>query len=69
MIARVDENGLLIPKTMLGNQSQVEIREKPGCLMIIYDPAADPIWGLGKNPVVAPETDVSMNLDKYIYTK
>jgi hypothetical protein len=69
MIARVNEQGLLIPKQMLGSAEQVEIRERAGCILIVFDPAADPIWGLGKNPVVAPETDVAVNHDKYIYTK
>jgi hypothetical protein len=69
MIAHVDDQGLLIPKAMLGNKTEVEIRERPGCLVIVYDPAADPIRGLGKNPVIGPETDASVNHDKYIYTK
>jgi hypothetical protein len=67
MIARVNELGLLIPKQMLGSSEEVEIREEPGRIVIVLDPANDPIRRLGKNPVVAPETDASVNHDKYIY--
>jgi hypothetical protein len=69
MIARVEDEGLWIPKSMLGNKAEVEIREKPGCVVIVFDPAADPIWGLGQDPVKLGVSDASVNHDKYIYGK
>jgi hypothetical protein len=67
MIAHVDEQGLLIPKLMLGNKSEVEIQEKPGCIVIVYDAKADPIWSLGQDPISLDITDASINHDKYLY--
>ena len=67
MIAKVSEHGVLIPKQLLGTAAEVELREEPGRIVVILDPASDPIYRLGKNPVIAPETDVSINLDKYVY--
>jgi hypothetical protein len=67
MIAKVGAQGLLIPKQMLGAAEEVEIREEPGRLVVVFDPAKDPIRRLGKSPVIAPESDVSVNHDKYIY--
>jgi hypothetical protein len=67
MIAKVGAQGLLIPKQMLGTVDEVEIHEEAGRIVIVLDPAKDPIRRLGKNPVIAPETDASINHDKYIY--
>ncbi|MEX2176932.1 MAG: hypothetical protein WD872_21400 [Pirellulaceae bacterium] len=69
MIAKVNEQGLLITPELLRGAVEVEIREEPGRIVILLDPAKDPIWGLGKNPVIVPETDASINHDRYIYTK
>jgi hypothetical protein len=69
MIAKVGEQGLLIPKQMLGSVEEVELLEQPGRIVVVFDPASDPIRRLGKNPVMAPETDASVNHDKYIYGK
>lgn len=67
MIAKVDEKGLLITPAMLHGASEVLIREEPGKIVILLDPAKDPIFELGKNPVTLDVTDASVNLDKYIY--
>jgi hypothetical protein len=67
MIAKVNEKGLLLTPEMLCGASEVEIREEPGRIVIVLDPAKDPIFELGKNPVTIDVTDASVNLDKYIY--
>lgn len=67
MIAKVSKEGLLIPKHMLGETPEVELRQEPGQIIVILDPSKDPIRRLGKNPVIAPETDAPINHDKYIY--
>jgi hypothetical protein len=69
MIAKVSEQGVLIPKQLLGAAAEVEFREEPGRIVVVLDPASDPIRRLGKNPVIAPETDASVNHDKYVYGK
>ena len=67
MIAKVTEQGVVIPKTLLGDANEVSIVTEPGRVVVVFDPAADPIWGLGKNPVALDVTDASVNLDKYVY--
>jgi hypothetical protein len=69
MVAKVTNEGVLIPKELLGSAEQVQIIEEPGRIVVVLDPASDPIYRLGKNPVIAPETDASVNLDNYIYGK
>jgi hypothetical protein len=67
MIAKVSADGLLIPKEMLGNSEEVEVRKEPGRIVVLLDPKDDPIFNLGKNPVTSDVTDASINHDKYIY--
>jgi hypothetical protein len=69
MIAKVNEKGLLITPEMLRGASEVEIHEEPGRIVIVLDPAKDPIYEMGKNPVTVPEDDASIHHDRYIYTK
>lgn len=69
MIAKVNDKGLLITPDMLHGAAEVAIFEEPGRIVIVLDPTKDPIYELGKNPVVVPETDASVNHDRYIYTK
>ncbi len=67
MTAPITEEGVLIPKTLLQGAARVEIVEQPGRIIVLLDPANDPIRRLGKNPVIAPESDASINHDKYLY--
>ena len=67
MVAKVTNEGLLIPKELLGSADEVQIIEEPGRLVVILEPDNDPIWNLGKNPIKLGITDASANLDKYIY--
>jgi hypothetical protein len=67
MIARIDENGLLIPKQMLGDAKEAEIHTERGRIVVVLDPKDDPIWRLGEDPITVEENDVSVNLDKYLY--
>jgi hypothetical protein len=67
MVAQVTEQGVLVPKGLLGNAQQVEIIEQPGRVVIVFDSKKDPIWGLGENPISLDVSDASVNLDKYLY--
>jgi len=67
MVAKVTNEGLLIPKELLGSAEQVQIIEEPGRIVVILEPENDPIWNLGKNPIKLGITDASVNLDKYLY--
>jgi len=67
MIAKVSDEGLLIPKEMLRDCKEVELREEPGRIVVLLDPNDDPIFNLGKNPITIDVDDASTNLDKYLY--
>jgi hypothetical protein len=67
MVAKVTNDGVLIPKELLGSADEVQIIEEPGRLVVILEPDNDPIWNLGKNPITLDVTDASANHDKYIY--
>ncbi|MDX1948482.1 MAG: hypothetical protein SFU86_24060 [Pirellulaceae bacterium] len=67
MIAKVNEQGLLLTPDMLQGATEVEIRPEQGRIVILLDPRNDPIFQLGKNPVDLGITDASINHDKYIY--
>ncbi len=82
MRMHVTAAGLLIPKTLLGQLDEVEIRWQNGGVMIAPVAAAepdtdadtypiipddDPIYDLGKDPIDMGITDASVNFDKYIY--
>lgn len=67
MVAKVTDEGVVIPKTLLGKATEVQIIEQPGRVVVVFDPSADPIWGLGKNPITLDVDDASINHDKYIY--
>jgi hypothetical protein len=69
MIAPINEQGLLIPKDMLGDAKEAEIHTERGRIVVVLDPKDDPIWNLGKNPVRIDVTDASTNLDKYLYDR
>jgi hypothetical protein len=69
MVAKVTDQGVLVPKDLLGNAQQVEIIEQPGRVVLVFDRSKDPIWGLGQNPVSLDVTDAALNHDKYIYGK
>jgi len=64
MIAKVNAQGLLITPEMLHGAAEVEIHEEPGRIVILLDPANDPILQLGTNPVRIDVDDASLNLDK-----
>jgi hypothetical protein len=69
MVAKVTNEGLLIPKELLGSADEVQILEEPGRIIVILEPDNDPIWNLGKNPIKLGITDAAENLDKYLYGK
>ncbi len=77
MIAKVSEQGLLIPRELLGPAEEFEIRPQGNGVfvepVVVAPPlpdeesAEDSIWDLGKNPGNSGVSDGSVNLDAYIY--
>jgi len=64
MTVPIAEQGLLIPKELLGGAKEVVILQEPGRITVFLDPANDPIWRLGKNPIIVKEGGGSENLNK-----
>jgi hypothetical protein len=48
MIAKVSEQGMLIPKQLLGTASKLELREVSGRIVVVLDPVTDPYGGWAK---------------------
>lgn len=67
MKLQVTPQGVIIPKVLLEGFKEVEIRKNNGMIIIIPLVKEDPIFELGKNPVLCGISDASENHDKYLY--
>jgi virulence-associated protein VagC len=67
MKMQVSEQGLLIPKELLGDRQEVEIIEEQELIIIKTLKKTPSIWDLGKNPVKCDVTDGAINHDHYLY--
>ena len=72
MKVNVGEEGVTVPRQMLGDAEEVEIRDENG--RIVIEPVRkteqadeDPIVGLGQDPVSCGADDASVNHDQYLY--
>lgn len=65
--ARVTAQGVVIPRDFLDGIDEVEIRKDDRQITVVPAPQADPILGLGENPVSCGVTDGSENHDRYLY--
>ena len=68
MKVAVTEQGFVIPKTMLEDVAEVDIRKEHGRVVLVPVPKDDPIFRIGKNPVTRGLTDAFVDHDKYIYS-
>ena len=68
MKVAVTEQGVVIPKTMLEDVAEVDIRKENGRVVVVPVPKDDPIFRIGKNPVTGGLADASVEHDKYIYS-
>ncbi|NEO26361.1 MAG: hypothetical protein F6K03_05540 [Kamptonema sp. SIO4C4] len=71
MKVKVTEQGALIPKELLGDSQEVEIKQEAGKIIIIpkseQQKAQNSIWELGKKPVDCDVTDGAIQHDFYLY--
>jgi hypothetical protein len=68
MKLKVTELGVVIPRAMLPNVEEVDVRIKDG--LIVLTPLRDtndPLWKMGDDPVSAGLPDASENHDGYLY--
>ena len=66
MTTKVTEQGLLVPKDLLLNVDEVEIRKEHDIIIIIPATTKDPIFELGQHPVIADVNDASVKHDIYL---
>ena len=67
MKAKVTKQGVQVPRRMLGEAEEVEIRQENGHVLVIPLPQEDPIFGLGQDPVTCNAPDASEAHDRYLY--
>jgi hypothetical protein len=68
MKMKVTKRGVHVPRRMLGDAREVEIRkENEHIVLIIPLQAEDPILGLGDHPVPCDASDASEAHDRYLY--
>ncbi|MEL0595211.1 MAG: hypothetical protein U1O81_13185 [Planktothrix rubescens PR223] len=61
------EQGLLIPKEMLGKNQEFEISQEQEKIIITSIKKESSIWDLGSNPVECDLKDGAVNHDHYLY--
>ena len=61
------EQGLLIPKEMLGKNQEFEIIQEQEKIIITSIKKESSIWDLGSNPVECDLKDGAVNHDHYLY--
>lgn len=66
MKLKVTEQGVLIPKELLGELEEVEIVQTQGKIIIAGVKSTPSIWHLGANPVECDVTDLGEKHDIYI---
>jgi hypothetical protein len=69
MVAKVTEQGLLIPRSLLRGITQVEIRRVKNRITLVPASKRDPIRKLGRKPVACGVADASANHDRYLCVK
>ncbi len=67
MKAKVTEQGVTVPRRLLGDAEEVEIRRENGTIVIALLPVEDPILSLGESPVACGAPDASEGHDRYLY--
>jgi virulence-associated protein VagC len=71
MKVKVGEKGVRVPRQVLGDAEEVEIRDEEGRIAIepvrkAKQEDKDPITGFGQNPVSCGANDASANRDQYL---
>jgi len=61
------EQGLLIPKELLGENEEFEIIQEQGKIIITSIKKISSIWDLGSNPVECDVIDGAVKHDDYLY--
>lgn len=69
MKLKVTQEGLLIPKELLGELEEVEVTQESEKIIITKPQKPTPsIWQLGSHPVESDVNDLGKNHDRYLYS-
>jgi len=63
------EQGLLLPKEILGENQEFEIVQEQGKIIVTSIKPTSSIWDLGSNPVECDVKDGAINHDSYLYNQ
>lgn len=68
MKLKVTDSGVVIPRDMLPDVDEVDVRME-GTLLVLTPirDVNDPIWAMGDDPVTCGLPDASENHDRYLY--
>lgn len=68
MKLKVTESGVVIPRDMLPDVEEVDVRME-GTVMVLTPlrDTNDPIWEMGNDAVICGLADASENHDRYLY--
>ena len=67
MKLKVTDEGVLIPKSLLGESQEVEIIKERKRIIITMKHKKTSIWDLGSKPVECDVTDGAVKHDAYLY--
>lgn len=67
MKAKVTKEGVVIPKRLLKDVDEVEIKKKDDVILVVPTAKEDPILKMGTHPVACETPDASEHPDKYLY--
>ncbi|HZR45892.1 MAG TPA: hypothetical protein VFA47_04255 [Candidatus Manganitrophaceae bacterium] len=67
MKAKVTKEGVVIPKRLLKDVDEVEIKKKDDVILVVPTAKEDPILKMGTHPVACETPDASERPDRYLY--
>lgn len=67
MKAKVTKEGVVIPKRLLKDVEEVEIKKKDDVILVVPTAKEDPILKMGMHPIAFETPDASEHPDKYLY--
>ncbi len=69
MRMKVTDQGVLVPKSFLEGIEEVEIHKAQDVIILVPVSPTDPIFALGKQPIIVDVDDASINHDRYLYDR
>lgn len=67
MRAKVTKEGVVIPKRLLKDVDEVEIKKKDDVILVVPTAKEDPILKMGMRPITCNTPDASEQAEKYLF--